>query len=391
MVISYPELIKNNMQEVLGDTPFHAPFLPLADKKSLVPALVKALDFLNLKKKDIAKAVDLAWEEQENCKASYRETTKKTVSRLVAEQIPTIVLAGRPYHLDSGINHGIPELITSLGMAVLTEDGVAPLGNEIKHLRVVDQWSYHSRLYRAAEFVSRTEGFQIVELNSFGCGLDSIVADQVKDILSANHKIHTLLKIDEGTNLGAVTIRLRSLQSVMERSLRRHHNPEAPEEVVVEKLPTYDYNRVVFTEEMRKTYKILVPQMSPLHFSLLEPVLKNEGYDFEMLPAPTRDDIEVGLKYINNDACYPAIIVVGQLMSALLSGKYDVDKTAVIISQTGGGCRATNYIGYLRKALIDAGMKQVPILSLNASDMERQPGFKLTKGSYIDDSSCCIR
>ena len=265
-------------------------------------------------------------------------------------------------------------------MAVLTEDGVAPLGNDIKHLRVVDQWSYHSRLYRAAEFVSRTEGFQIVELNSFGCGLDSIVADQVKDILSANHKIHTLLKIDEGTNLGAVTIRLRSLQSVMERSLRRHNNPEAPEEVVVEELPTYDYNRVVFTEEMRKTYKILVPQMSPLHFSLLEPVLKNEGYDFEMLPAPTRDDIEVGLKYINNDACYPAIIVVGQLMAALLSGKYDVEKTAVIISQTGGGCRATNYIGYLRKALIDAGMKQVPILSLNASDMERQPGFKLTKG-----------
>ena len=152
MVISYQNLSKNNMQEVLGDTPFHAPFLPLADKNPLFGPC-ESIGFLNLKKKDIAKAVDLAWEEQENCKASYRETTKKTVSRLVAEQIPTIVLAGRPYHLDSGINHGIPELITSLGMAVLTEDGVAPLGNEIKHLRVVDQWSYHSRLYRAAEFV----------------------------------------------------------------------------------------------------------------------------------------------------------------------------------------------------------------------------------------------
>lgn len=379
MVISYPELIRNNMQDVMGNTPFYAPFLPLADKKSLVPALVKALKELPFSKSDISKAVDTAWAEQEKCKADYREMTKKTVSRLVAEQVPTIVLAGRPYHLDSGINHGIPELITSLGMAVLTEDGVAPLGKDIKHLRVVDQWSYHSRLYHAAEFVSRTEGFQIVELNSFGCGLDSIVADQVKDILSAKHKIHTLLKIDEGTNLGAVTIRLRSLQSVMERSMRKHHNSEAPVETVVDDTPAYDYERVVFTEEMRKTYKILVPQMSPLHFQLLEPVLKSEGYDFDMLPAPTRDDVETGLKYINNDACYPAIIVVGQLMSALLSGKYDVNKTAVIISQTGGGCRATNYIGYLRKALIDAGMKQVPILSLNASDMERQPGFKLTK------------
>ena len=379
MVISYPELIRNNMQDVMGKTPFYAPFLPLADKKSLVPALVKALKELPFSKSEISSAVDTAWAEQEKCKADYREMTKKTVSRLVAEQVPTIVLAGRPYHLDSGINHGIPELITSLGMAVLTEDGVAPLGKDIKHLRVVDQWSYHSRLYHAAEFVSRTEGFQIVELNSFGCGLDSIVADQVKDILSAKHKIHTLLKIDEGTNLGAVTIRLRSLQSVMERSMRKHHNPEAPVETVVDDTPAYDYERVVFTEEMRKTYKILVPQMSPLHFQLLEPVLKSEGYDFDMLPAPTREDVEVGLKYINNDACYPAIIVVGQLMSALLSDKYDINKTAVIISQTGGGCRATNYIGYLRKALIDAGMKQVPILSLNASDMERQPGFKLTK------------
>ena len=379
MVISYPELIRNNMQDVMGETPFYAPFLPLADKKSLVPALVKALKDLPFSKGEISDAVEVAWAEQEKCKADYREMTKKTVSRLVAEQVPTIVLAGRPYHLDSGINHGIPELITSLGMAVLTEDGVAPLGHEIKHLRVVDQWSYHSRLYRAAEFVSRTEGFQIVELNSFGCGLDSIVADQVKDILSAKHKIHTLLKIDEGTNLGAVTIRLRSLQSVMERSMRKHHNPEAPVETTIDDIPSYDYDRVVFTEEMSKTYKILVPQMSPLHFQLLDPVLNSEGYDFEMLPAPTREDVELGLKYINNDACYPAIIVVGQLMSALLSGKYDVDKTAVIISQTGGGCRATNYIGYLRKALIDAGMKQVPILSLNASDMERQPGFKLTK------------
>ena len=379
MVISYPELIRNNMQDVMGETPFYAPFLPLADKKSLVPALVKALKDLPFSKSEISDAVEVAWAEQEKCKADYREMTKKTVSRLVAEQVPTIVLAGRPYHLDSGINHGIPELITSLGMAVLTEDGVAPLGYEIKHLRVVDQWSYHSRLYRAAEFVSRTEGFQIVELNSFGCGLDSIVADQVKDILSAKHKIHTLLKIDEGTNLGAVTIRLRSLQSVMERSMRKHHNPEAPVETTIDDIPSYDYDRVVFTEEMSKTYKILVPQMSPLHFQLLDPVLNSEGYDFEMLPAPTREDVEIGLKYINNDACYPAIIVVGQLMSALLSGKYDVDKTAVIISQTGGGCRATNYIGYLRKALIDAGMEQVPILSLNASDMERQPGFKLTK------------
>lgn len=411
MVISYPELIRNNMQDVLGTVPFMAPFLPLADKEPLISRLVDELkDSLGLSKKAIKSAVEAAWAEQDAWKAEYQEQTKKMVSRLIAERTPTIVLSGRPYHLDSGINHGIPELINSLGIAVLTEDGVAPLGKPIEQLRVVDQWTYHSRLYRAAEFVSRTDGFQMVELNSFGCGLDSIVADQVKDILSYRHKIHTVLKIDEGTNLGAITIRIRSLQSVMERSLRHDdntvkasqvmtYNPETNKSVCTEgccatsacpahssddtvgesKENPYTYERVIFTEEMRKEYKILVPQMSPLHFSMIQPLLDQEGYNCDLLPAPTREDIEVGLKYINNDACYPAVIVVGQLMSALLSGKYDVNKTALIISQTGGGCRATNYIGYLRKALIDAGLSQVPILSLNASGLEKQPGFKLTR------------
>ena len=166
MVISYPELIKNNMQDVLGDIPFVEPFLPLADKKSLVPRLKDALSFLGLSKKDVQTAVDKAWDEQEQWKKDYQEITKKTVSRLIAEKIPAIVLCGRPYHLDSGINHGIPELINSLGMAVLTEDGVAPLGHAVKYLRVVDQWTYHSRLYRAAEFVSRTEGFEVVDRKS---------------------------------------------------------------------------------------------------------------------------------------------------------------------------------------------------------------------------------
>ncbi|WP_277301673.1 acyl-CoA dehydratase activase-related protein [Veillonella montpellierensis] len=407
MVISYPELIRNNMQDVLKDTPFLSPFLPLADKKPLIPRLVDELSpVVHVDKQAIKEAVERAWIEQETWKEEYRALTKKTVSRLIAERTPAIVLAGRPYHLDGGINHGIPELINSLGIAVLTEDGVAPLGRPIERLRVVDQWTYHSRLYRAAEFVSRTDGFQMVELNSFGCGLDSIVADQVKDILAARHKIHTVLKIDEGTNLGAITIRIRSLQSVMARSLRHDSggcaspSPSSDEQslavspcqcctgccghyeepVSLDELETpYTYERVVFTEEMRKEYTILVPQMSPLHFSMIEPLLAQEGYRCALIPAPTREDIEVGLKYINNDACYPAVIVVGQLMSALLSGKYDVNKTAVIISQTGGGCRATNYIGYLRKALIDAGLSQVPILSLNASGLEKQPGFSLTR------------
>lgn len=373
MVTSYPEVIKNNMTSAIGHTPFYNPFLPMDKKERLAERLATELKDWGLSKKDITTAVDAAWTEQENWKEEFRQLTRKTVDHLIKNKIPTIMLGGRPYHLDPGINHGIPELINSLGMAVVTEDGVAPLGQPISHLRVLDQWSYHSRLYRAAEFASHIPGFEVVELNSFGCGIDSIVTDQIKDILAAQHKIHTVLKIDEGTNLGAVTIRLRSLQSVMKRHLRNAEKEETKPK------KDYEYNRVVFTEEMAKDYTILVPQMAPIHFSAIMPVFKELGYHFELLPHANHAATEIGLKYVNNDACYPAIMVIGQIMQALLSGKYDLNKTAVIISQTGGACRATNYIGYLRKALIDAGMGQVPILSFNSGGLEKQPGFKINR------------
>lgn len=368
MVVSYPELIRNNMPEVLGHTPFYTPFLPLDNRKKLIRRLKEELEDWSLTGSSIEHAAEKAWTEQQAWKEEYYRMTRKAVEYIQKQHIPAIVLAGRPYHLDSGINHGIPELINSLGMAVLTEDGVAPLGHKINKLRVIDQWSYHSRLYRAAEYVSRTPNMELVELNSFGCGLDSIVADQVKEILAAQHKIHTLLKIDEGTNLGAVTIRLRSLKSVMHRKTQEAADLQKP----------YEYERAVFTKEMKKGYTLLVPQMSPYHFPFVKAALGHEGYKLVLLPHEGREAIERGLKYIHNDACYPAVMVLGQIMYALQSGKYDVNKTAVVISQTGGGCRATNYIGYLRKALQDANLGQVPILSVNSLGMEEQPGFSMS-------------
>ena len=118
-------------------------------------------------------------------------------------------------------------------------------------------------------------------------------------------------------------------------------------------------------------------QMSPIHFDLLDPALRR-GYHVEVLPNDNRRAVDIGLQYVNNDACYPSLIVVGQIMDALLSGKYDLNKVAVIITQTGGGCRATNYIGFIRRALEKAGMPQVPVISLNASSLEKNPGLKVT-------------
>ncbi len=117
--------------------------------------------------------------------------------------------------------------------------------------------------------------------------------------------------------------------------------------------------------------------MSPIHFEILQPAFKACGYNFEVIPENNRHAVDTGLKYVNNDACYPSLIVVGQIMNALNSGRYDLNKVAVVITQTGGGCRATNYIGFIRRALAKAGMEHIPVISLNMSGLESNPGFKL--------------
>ena len=129
---------------------------------------------------------------------------------------------------------------------------------------------------------------------------------------------------------------------------------------------------------MRKDYTILIPQMAPIHFELIEAAVSSCGYHVKLLRECTPKTVETGLKYVNNDACYPSILVTGQMIEALQSGEYDLNKTALIMSQTGGGCRATNYIGFIRKALKDAGLGHIPVISFNIVGMEKMPGFKLT-------------
>ena len=280
-----------------------------------------------------------------------------------------IVLAGRPYHIDPEVNHGIPELVNSYNVAVLTEDSISHLHPVERPLNVMDQWMYHSRLYAAANFVKTRENLDLIQLNSFGCGLDAVTTDQVAEILNNSDKIYTSLKIDEVNNLGAARIRVRSLLAAI-----RVRDQRKEERTIHSSAIT----KVPFTKEMRKDYTILCPQMSPIHFELLEPAFNASGYHVEVLPNDNKQAVDVGLKYVNNDACYPSLMVVGQIMEAILSGKYDTHKIAVIISQTGGGCRASNYIGFIRRALKKAGYSYIPVISINLSGLEGNPGFKIT-------------
>ena len=368
IVTSYSENIKNNVEEITsGQVIFRNPFMSFLSKKTLTQALSE--EFKDIPRREIAEAVSEAFDELNHAHADMEMKGAEVLQYLQDTGRKGIVLAGRPYHVDPEINHGIPELITSYGVAVLTEDSVSHLGKAERPLIVSDQWMYHSRLYAAASFVRTVDNLELVQLNSFGCGLDAVTTDQVNDILSGSDKIYTCLKIDEVNNLGSARIRIRSLLSAIRvREMRQYQRRIHPTAI----------EKKVFTEEMRKNYTILCPQMSPIHFELIEVAARTAGYNIVVLNNDNRTVIDYGLKYVNNDACYPSLIVVGQMMQALESGEYDLNRTALIMTQTGGGCRATNYIGFIRRALRKAGMEQIPVISLNLSGLEPQPGFKVT-------------
>ena len=371
IVTSYAENIKNNVDEITsGSVRFLNPFLTFADKTVLSDKLCEVFGTeFSIPAEEVASATTAAWAELIRVRNIMRKKGEQTLRWLEKTGKHGIVLAGRPYHVDPEINHGIPELINSYGIAVLTEDSISHLGNVERPLIVMDQWMFHSRLYAAANYVKKTDNLDLIQLNSFGCGLDAVTTDCVSDILTKSGKIYTCLKIDEVNNLGAARIRIRSLLAAIRV---RKNNPKK------RKIVPANHDRVIFTEEMRDNYTILCPQMSPIHFELLLPAFRSAGYNLEIPEVSSQEAVNSGLRYVNNDACYPSLIVVGQLMHAIESGKYDMNKTAVLISQTGGGCRASNYIGFYRRALEKAGYPQVPVISINMVGLEKNPGFKFT-------------
>ena len=371
IVATYPEVIGNNMDDVFEENgvQFIHPFLPYDDDERLIKELYSQLKDHGVKKQEIKEAVEAARKEDARFHRDIKFAGEQALEYARKNGKKAVVLAGRPYHLDPEINHGIDKLIQSYDMVVLSEDSVEHLARFERPIRVLDQWMYHSRMYRAASFVSSTDDVELVQLNSFGCGLDAVTTDQVEEIISKNNKLYTVLKIDEVNSLGAARIRIRSLKAAME---------ERDKNGIKHKENTSAYQRRVFKKEMKKDYTILIPQMAPMHFQFLETALGREGYNTVMLPDVDKNAVDEGLKYINNDACYPTIVSLGQVISYIKSSDLDPDKTAIFMSQTGGGCRASNYVALLRKALRDMDMEQVPVVSVNWAGLETNPGFKIT-------------
>ncbi|NLF80269.1 MAG: 2-hydroxyglutaryl-CoA dehydratase, partial [Clostridia bacterium] len=369
LVACYAEIIRANI-DLLAErqVKLYHPFLPYNDDKRLAERLFAELADFGLSRSEVRRAVAMARAEDHRFKADMRRQGEDLLRELRRTGQSGVVLSGRPYHLDPEVHHGIPELITSLGLAVFTEDSLAHLGKVERPLRVLDQWMYHTRLYEAADFVSRQDNLQLVQLNSFGCGPDSIAAEQAGEILRPKHKLHTVIKIDEVSNLGAIKIRLRSLQAAMQGDMaERRRNLPAP------------CAKADFAGKRRlRQYTILGPQMAPIHFQLIEAAVCSAGYRFAVLADVKQEDIEAGLKYVNQDICYPAMIIVGQIINALRSGRYDPDQTAIIMPQTGGPCKASNYTALLKLALRENGLGHVPILTLSAVKTRRSAHFPIS-------------
>lgn len=364
VVAGYSEVLKNNVESLDENAVrYENPFISFDNRTRLQDRMVEL--FPDILEWDVREAVREAYAEQDRYREDVIEEGRRAIDYLDKTGKKGIVLCGRPYHIDPEIHHGIPELITSMGLAVISEDAIAFHDDIGGRLRVLDQWTYHSRLYRAAEFVGIHKNLEMIQLNSFGCGIDAVTTDQVNDILHGYNKIYTVIKIDEVSNLGAVKIRLRSL---LEAAERRDYG--------LKDVKPVDENPLMFTKEMaRAGYTILVPQMAPIHFEILQEALQSVGLNVEILETTNEKVVNEGLKYVNNDACYPSMFVVGQFVDAVKSGKYDTDKLALLMAQTGGACRASNYVGFIRKAMEESGYGHVPVIGLSFQGIEVHSGI----------------
>ncbi|MDR1487417.1 MAG: acyl-CoA dehydratase activase-related protein [Deltaproteobacteria bacterium] len=356
LVGSYPELIRLNL-DAIGDSGVKlcAPFVDLAAKTAkLAQRLGTELSFLRLSMAELKAAITASHLEQKRYRADIRSAGERALSQIRKANRRAVVLAGHPYHIDPEIHHGIADLITANGLGVLSSDSIDHLAPSEINLRVRDQWIPHSRLYRAAMVCAANEELELVQLNSFGCGLDAVTTDQVAEIIKQAGKVYTLLKIDEGANLGAARIRVRSLlAAIKERGRKKAANSTDK---------VYSFAPTTVQKGMEHNYTLIAPQMSPIHFRFLAPALAPLGYDIRLIPHLERQAVDEGLRYVNNDACFPALVSIGQIIHELKKGDIDVSRTAVLMSQTGGGCRASNYVAFLRKALSEAQLGEVPVL-----------------------------
>jgi predicted CoA-substrate-specific enzyme activase len=370
VVTGYPTLIKSTINpEKNYSVKFDTPNITFKDEKLLKEASFEYLKQFGVTKKIFNKAFALAMQEQENYRKAIKEKGTEIIQKAKEDNKKLIVFAGRPYHIDPFINHNIPDIITDFGLSIISEDCITyDEEQNLTDLNVLSQWAYPNRVYRAAKWAGIHDNVEFIQLNNFGCGPDTITIDETKEILESYQKNYTLIRIDELTSTGSLKLRIRSLIESIKANEKKSRRI-----TFIKRETTRDFG----TED--KDRLILIPFFSKFHSNYVSASFASMGYKTELLPPSDQKSVDLGLKYCNNEICYPATLVIGDLLKALKSGNYDLSKIAVAITQTGGQCRASNYLSLIRKSLVKNGFKDVPVVGVSVSNklLNHQPGFKL--------------
>jgi predicted CoA-substrate-specific enzyme activase len=369
IVSSYSQVIISSMSSEKREIPVDSPTVNFDDNELLEKACYNYFKTFKIGKKTFKKAYSEAVSEAQKVRDEIRKRADKLISDSIAENRMLIVLAGRPYHIDPLINQKVPDILADMGCNVISED-MAPFAEKtgISDLQIIPQWAYPNRIYNAAQWVAEMpENIQFIQINSFGCGPDSIVTDETVQILKSAGKNQTLIRVDDITASGSVKLRLRS----MIESLRLKDNS-------ITKFRTERAKTAVFGEN-EKQRTILAPFFADIYSDLIPALFKRAGYNMINLPKPDKSTKQFGLKYANNEICYPATLVVGDVIKALAEGNYNHNEIAVGITQTGGQCRASTYLSLIKKAMIDSGFEDIPVIAVGTAGktINPQPGFEV--------------
>lgn len=358
VVSGYPDVIRSAIDPGgRYGIPVDSPVVSFKDATLLKRQMQRFLAPFGVRRSRVDEAVEAGLKAQQEARRKLQERALRLMAKAEQEQRFAVVVSGRPYHGDPLVNHGLPELIAGFGIDVIPESAVPLAADQtLKESHVLTQWAYTNRILSVAKVVAHAPYLEMVQMTSFGCGLDAISADEVREILRKEGKIYSLIKMDEIANLGAVRIRIRSLlEAIRERSGAGRSK----------RVETDGVDPPGVNPEGRT---ILMPWFSPLYSPFIPSVFASVGCRLELLMPQDRSSVDVGLRYVNNDMCYPAVIVIGDIIKAFQSGRYDPEKTTVLLAQTFGQCRASNYLPLTRKALVAAGFGGVPVLSLSTEE-----------------------
>ena len=369
IVSGYSDVIRSAMTT---QVPVDSPVINFGDTQLLQRQTIAYLIQLGISKSKAKQAFKNAFDAQLEYENAVSQKAKEILAESKVSHQMTILLAGRPYHTDPLIQHRLSELIASMGVNVISEDIVRNTPHAADgETNTVRQWAYMNRIIKAAQWVGKEgKDVQFVETTSFGCGPDAFIQDEIRDLLSRYGKSFTLLKIDDVNNNGSLKLRVRSLIESLQLNSESTTTPH---------VATFQTTRVFTPQDKRK--KILAPYISEYITPLLPAMGVIAGYDIEILPPSDAESAEIGLRYANNEVCYPATLIVGDIIKALKSGRYDLNNIAVAMSQTGGQCRATNYAGVIKRAMVYAGFQNIPLITLGVSAQaggaNEQKGFDI--------------